>query len=107
MANADEDLGETYSMLMEVLTGTATIETTGAVTQEAKNSSTSRSNCTSLGHIPRGQHILLQRCLVNHVPCFFFIIPRNLNGLDVYQPMKGYENADIYTIYPIVKEREL
>lgn len=62
-----------------MLPGTATRETTVAVTQEATNSSTSRSNCISLGHIPRGHHILLQRCLVNHVHCFlFFIISRNL-----------------------------
>lgn len=56
MAKAGEVLGEggRYSMLIEVLAGTATMETTVAVTQEAKNLSTSRSNCTNLGHIPEG-----------------------------------------------------
>lgn len=38
-----------------------------AVTQEAKNTSTSRSTYTTLGHIPKGCFILFMRHVFNHI----------------------------------------
>lgn len=61
-------LGErnTYSLLIGVQTGTATVEINVEVPPKARNRP-SRFSYTTLGHIPKGLSISLQRYMLIHV----------------------------------------
>ena len=66
-------------LLVGVQTYIVTMKNSMVVPRENANRSTSRSYCITLGHIPKGYCILLQRHLLNHVNFLdaLFIIPRN------------------------------
>lgn len=53
------------------------------VNKEAGNESTSKSIYTTLGHIPKGVYILLQRHLLTHVHWCLSIIAEIKNSIDV------------------------
>lgn len=59
-ANADEvaGKGDTYSSLLGVQTGTATMEISVEVPQKSENQPTSRSCFTILGYIHRGLYLI-------------------------------------------------
>lgn len=59
--------GKTHPLVMGIQTCIAIMEISVVVPQKAGNSCTSRSRYTTLGRIPEGLYILLQRYLLIYV----------------------------------------
>ena len=64
----------TPPLLLGVHTCTVTKEINMEAPQESENQSTSRPSYTTLGKTPKGQSILPQGNLLNHIHCALFVI---------------------------------